>query len=403
MMEDRTLASVSSSFDFDRAKARHAGNRRLTAWYCVAEGKLFERAGAGAVTKKYYPEMDKLRGIAILMVLLYHSILVYPVDLTQHLWCRYLHTILWMAEMPLFFLISGFCFQYRGGYGAYLSGKVRRILIPHFVFGAADTLMRVIPNPLVHRTVGWQDALKELFLYGANDWFLLSLFTIFLAAPLLFKLLQKKYGAVLVFAAAIILFLSYRYIPAMFSLRNSSTFMIYFVIGMILRKKKEQNEPGTCARVYVMLPALLAGAAGIYLLMNQHWMVYLSARLFANITIGYVLRLLLELAVSLAFCYVLYCLVMWTQGKIHAADRFLTLCGKYSLQMYLLDGYALVVTRTLLIRVMRVEAPLWIILGNFVADTAIVLAVTCWFLKCFQVTRLLCGLSVPRKTACRKD
>lgn len=333
--------------------------------------------------------MDKLRGVAILMVLLYHSILVYPVDLTQNMWCRYLHTFLWMAEMPLFFLISGFCFQYRGHYGTYLAGKVRRILIPHFVFGAADTLMRVIPTPLVHRSVDWQGALKELFLEGANDWFLLSLFTIFLIAPAGFKLLQKKGGAAVLFSLAMILFLSYRYVPPTFSLKNSSTFLLYFVIGMILRKKKEQGLP---ARVGFMLPALCAGAAGFYLFMNQHWMTYLGAKLFADITIGYVLRLLLELGVSLAVCYVLYCLVMWLQGRNHIADRFFALCGNYSLQMYLLDGYALVVTRMLLIRVMKVEDPLAIILGNFFADTAIVLAVTYWIVRRFQITRVLCGL-----------
>lgn len=343
------------------------------------------------MAKKYYPELDKLRGVAILMVLLFHSILVYPVDLTQHLWCRYLHSFLWMAEMPLFFLISGFCFQYKGEYGSYLSGKVQRILIPHLVFGAADTLIRVMPNPFVHRTVDVQGALKEFFLDGANDWFLLSLFTIFLAAPLCGRLLEKRGGAAMLFLPALLLFLSYRYVPAAFSLRNSSTFFLYFVIGMILRKKKEQGLP---ARVSAMLPALLIGAVGFYLLMNQHWMVYLGAKLFANVTVGYVLRLLLELLSSLSVCYVLYCAVMWFQGRSRITDRFFMLCGKYSLQMYLLDGYALVVTRTLLIHVIGVETPVLIILGNFVADTAIVLGVTCWILKRFKLTRALCGLKL---------
>ncbi|MDE6420962.1 MAG: acyltransferase [Lachnospiraceae bacterium] len=341
------------------------------------------------MAKKYYPELDKLRGVAILMVLLYHSILVYPVDLTQNMWCKYLHSFLWMAEMPLFFLISGFCFQYRGQYGTYLLGKIQRILIPHLVFGAADTLIRVMPNPFVHRTVDWQGALKEFFLDGANDWFLLSLFTVFLIAPLGAKLLQQKGGTAILFTLALLLFLGYRYVPAMFSFRNSSTFNLYFVIGMILRKKKEN---GLSARVGFMLPAFLIGAAGFYLHMNQHWMVYLGAKLFADVTIGYVLRLVLELVTSISICYVLYCLVIWFQGRSRIVDHFFTFCGKYSLQMYLLDGYALVVTRILLIRVMRVEAPLLIILGNFVADTAIVLAVTYWILRRFKLTRVLCGL-----------
>ena len=341
------------------------------------------------MAKKYYPELDKLRGVAILMVLLYHSILVYPIDLTQHLWCNYLHTFLWMTEMPLFFLISGFCFQYGGHYGSYLSGKVRRILIPHLVFGAADTLMRVMPNPLVHRTVDIKGALKSFLVDGANDWFLLSLFTVFLIAPLCFRLLQKTCGSTVLFALAMILFLGYRYVPAEFSLRNSSTFFLYFVIGMILRKKKEQGLP---AHAGIMFPALFLGCVGFYLLMNQHWMVYLGRKLFAEVTIGYVLRLFLELAVSLSFCYVVYCLVMWLQNRSQTVDCFFSMCGRDSLQMYLLDGYALVVTRMLLIRVMGVEMPALLVLGNFVGDTAIVLAVIHWGLKRFKVTRILCGM-----------
>ncbi|MCM1103308.1 MAG: acyltransferase [Clostridium sp.] len=341
------------------------------------------------MTKKYYPELDKLRGVAILMVLLYHSILVYPVDLTQNLWCRYLQSFLWMVEMPLFFLISGFCFQYRGQYGTYLAGKVQRILVPHLVFGAADTLIRVVPNPFVHRAVDWQGALKEFFLYGANDWFLLSLFTIFLIAPLCGRLMQKKGGTAVVFFLAMVLYVFYRYVPAELSLRNSSTFGIYFLIGMILRKKKEE---GVRVRVRFLLPALLVGAVGFYLLMNQHWMVYLGAKLFADMLVGHVIRRLLELITPLAICYIVYCVVKRMQGRSRMVDDFFTLCGKYSLQMYLLDGYALVVTRTLLIRVMGVKMPLLLILGNFAADTAIVLIVTCFILKRLKLTRVLCGL-----------
>ncbi len=339
--------------------------------------------------KKYYPEMDKLRGVAILMVLLYHSILVYPVDLTQNLWCRYLHAFLWMAEMPLFFLIAGFCFRYRQSYGMYCLGKVKRVLIPHLVFGAADTLMRVIPNPLVNRTVNGAEALREFFLYGANDWFLLSLFTIFLIAPALWKLMKRKYGCVAVIAVSLLVFLGYRYVPVEFSLRNSSRFLLYFVIGMVLREKEEQGVP---ARAALFVPAAAAGGIGFYMLQNQHWMIYLGAVLFGDITIGYVLRLLLELAASLGICYAVYCLVLWLQNRNRYADRFLTLCSRYSLQMYLLDGYALVASRMALTDVLGVQTPAVIILGNFIADTAVVLAVTHFILKRFKLTRVLCGL-----------
>lgn len=339
--------------------------------------------------KKYYPEMDKLRGVAILMVLLFHSILVYPVDLKQYPWCKNLHAFLWMAEMPLFFLVAGFCFQYHGGYKEYLLGKIKRILIPHIVFGAADMLIRVIPNPLVHRTVDFHGAVKEFLLDGANDWFLVTMFEIFLIAPLLGRLLKQKFGTALLMAVSMLALLSYRFVPVEFSLRNTSWFLIFFSVGMILRKKCEQGIP---VKVAILIPAAVIGGYGFYLMQHQHWMVRFLVVLFGEITLGYVLRLWLEFAASLGICYTVYCLVMRLQGHSRYVDRFLTLCGNYSLPMYLLDGYALVVTRTLLLRVLGADMPALIVFGNFVADTAIVFAVIHWIIKRFRLTRALCGM-----------
>ena len=73
--------------------------------------------------KRRWKEMDMLRGMAILMVLLYHSILVFPVNLHEITWCRMLHTFLWTVQMPLFFLVSGFCYSFRGSYREYVVRK----------------------------------------------------------------------------------------------------------------------------------------------------------------------------------------------------------------------------------------------------------------------------------------
>ena len=142
--------------------------------------------------KKRLPEMDILRGMAILMVLLYHSIIVFPVNLHEIQWCSALHTFLWVVQMPLFFLVSGFCYtglhspagvgkpdcsgQPRpgaelsgsgrktaslAGYGSYLRKKCSRILVPHIVFSLLDILPRIIPNPLVNEQMEWREALKD--------------------------------------------------------------------------------------------------------------------------------------------------------------------------------------------------------------------------------------------------
>ena len=63
--------------------------------------------------------------------------------------------------------------------------------------------------------------------------------------------------------------------------------------------------------------------------------------------------------------------------------------------MYLLDAYALVFTRTVLVSMMGLDNPVIIIAGNFLLDTAIVLLVSRYVLTKAKVFRFLCG--IPEK------
>ena len=86
-------------------------------------------------------------------------------------------------------------------------------------------------------------------------------------------------------------------------------------------------------------------------------------------------------------------------GIARGIKGFLTDCGIYSLQMYLLDAYALVVTRTLIVSVLGVRNPAVVILGNFIADTLIVLAVSKYILTKVKVFRILCGIPEKKTNA----
>lgn len=65
--------------------------------------------------KKYYEEVDALKGFAIFMVILAHSIIVYPINLHENKFCLELFNSLTCVHMLLFFMISGFCFSFEGG------------------------------------------------------------------------------------------------------------------------------------------------------------------------------------------------------------------------------------------------------------------------------------------------
>lgn len=63
--------------------------------------------------KTYYQEIDIVKGIAILLVILGHSFCSHPLNLAEKL--PLLGEVVRSFQMPLFFVASGFLFSTRGG------------------------------------------------------------------------------------------------------------------------------------------------------------------------------------------------------------------------------------------------------------------------------------------------
>lgn len=112
-------------------------------------------------------EIDILRGIAIILVLLGHAIIVYPINLHEILWCKVLYTWLSTVHMPLFFLVSGFCYSFgKNGYKEFCWKKTKRLLIPYICFSIFDMLVRVILSSFVNQQRGLLESLKDMVFYG---------------------------------------------------------------------------------------------------------------------------------------------------------------------------------------------------------------------------------------------
>ena len=329
--------------------------------------------------KRHYTEFDILRGMAILMVMLYHSIIVFPLNLHEIQWCQTLHTFLWGVQMPLFFLVSGFCYSYRDNYRDYARKKCMRILVPHIMFSMLDILPRIIPNPLVNEQMNPKEAILDFLLYGGSDWFLWTLFVIVMAFPVFEKLLKgNEYQKKLAVLLAVILFLIKPYMTDFLLLNMVSQYFWYFFLGYCLRRKAD-----------ILLAKVEKG--------HNLWMPVLGMLLFFAGFLAYgetfenVGRLLELLCVLWSFV-LFYRLACICRGRV---SNFLILCGTWSLQMYLLDAYALVATRTILVSILGVTNPVAVIVGNFVLDTGIVLFITCFILTKAKVFRWMCG--IPEK------
>ena len=59
---------------------------------------------------KYFEEINILKGMTIILVLLGHSPVIFPINLQEIYWCKLLVDIIYSFHMPCFFLISGFLF-----------------------------------------------------------------------------------------------------------------------------------------------------------------------------------------------------------------------------------------------------------------------------------------------------
>ena len=83
--------------------------------------------------KKLYEQIDAMKGVAIFLVVLGHSIIMYPIDILHNSEVWYgLFRWLSSVHMPLFFMISGYCFSYKKG--ALIHALIIHFLINYIYF-----------------------------------------------------------------------------------------------------------------------------------------------------------------------------------------------------------------------------------------------------------------------------
>lgn len=125
-------------------------------------------------TKKYYPELDIVKGIAILLVILGHSFCSFPFDLNAQL-PPVLGKIVRSFQMPLFFIASGFLFSRKAGFGVFIRKKMFRLVLPWIVFSVLSVVLRISFSSFTHG--GDLDILNSPYeiLQGHYYWFLYAL------------------------------------------------------------------------------------------------------------------------------------------------------------------------------------------------------------------------------------
>lgn len=295
-------------------------------------------------------EVDILRGVGIISVIIGHSFIVHPINLNDIPWCDLVHRrIISSFHMELLFLVAGsvyHCINYR----KFINKKIHRIVVPYLFFGLITLLLHSSDIGAVNKHYSFWDGILKLFFYGGSYWFLYVLFMIFLIYPLIEKFCRKPWMELLL-AIGCIALSEFVMLPSIFKFDDVVYYLPYFIFGHLLVRflslDKIEND-----RLNI---GLFAVSLLTYILLIMH------TPAFKLTTRKYVV------AMMMIFCLyvVAHYLLKWADSgsKIgKTIEKFFDNCSKYSLQLYLFNGFILVVARTLLVRYLHVTEPVIIVI-----------------------------------------
>ncbi len=198
-------------------------------------------------SKKKSLEIETLRGLACLLLVLYHVIGPLggglKIDLGSPF--RVIADSMVYVRMPLFTFISGYIYslyKIRGNdFNAYFVGKVRRLIVPLFCVGVPFSVLQAI-GPGVNKDVGVIDALLSFYIPVNHFWFLQAVFIIFMFVGLLEwrGLLPSVTRLYLLLAFAAGVFLLPPFAVDAFGINGAVYLLPFFVLGMIGHEKVNQ-------------------------------------------------------------------------------------------------------------------------------------------------------------------
>ena len=195
-------------------------------------------------SKKKSLEIETLRGLACLLLVLYHVIGPLggglKIDLGSPF--RVLADSMVYVRMPLFTFISGYIYsiyKIRGNdFSAYCTGKVRRLIVPLFFVGVPFSVLQAVA-PGVNKDVGLIQALLSFYVPVNHFWFLQAVFIIFMFVGFLQwrGLLQTMTRLYLLFLFSAVAFLLPPFSIDAFGINGAFYLLPFFVTGMICHEK----------------------------------------------------------------------------------------------------------------------------------------------------------------------
>lgn len=262
--------------------------------------------------RAYIPELDIIKGIAILLVIMGHSFCEFPIDIRGAA-PQYLKDFIAYAQMPLFFIVSGLLFSVKTDWNTMLKKKLPRLIIPYITFSIVASGLRMIFSAYTHsKAPSISEAVIRL-ITGEGYWFLYALFVMMT----LCMLLRKNFFVVTTALLAICITLCVD-IQSDILIRICQ-YLPYFIFGLMIKDyyghlRKISNK---------MACGTMIGGIALYL--------FLLYPEFHNKEIKWLILYLIPLIGCVGYWGLAILIGRLSGEKI----KYITFFGKYSLQYYL--------------------------------------------------------------------
>lgn len=324
-------------------------------------------------------EVDILRGLAIILMITGHSFIVHPINIHDVPWCVSLCHWIYTFHMELFFLLAG-CVYHCSIYRKYISKKIDRLAVPYLFFGLIALLLHSTGLEVVNKHISFGAGLIKLLSRGGSYWFLYALFMLYLIYPIIEKVCKKPW---IEFAVAVICIVVMEFVklPGIFEFRRVVYYIPYFVLGRYIVKLLQSDKENSLVLNFGILTVSLAVFMGLDWLFDVYPEV---------ITIKYVRAVAMMMALYVPVHY----LLRWVDsgnGGAKLSERFLNNCSTYSLQLYLFNGFILVIVRTLVVSILHIHNPIVIVCSIVVSNLLVTLLTCNYILPKIKWLAWLCG------------
>lgn len=329
-------------------------------------------------TLKRIPEVDLLRGFAAICVIVGHSFITTPIDISGVSWCQQLYRIINSFHMEVFFVLAGFVYHCTS-YKKYISGKIQRILVPYFFFGVLALLLHSFGGEAVNRHTPFLEGIQNLILYGGSYWFLYTMFIILAVFPFVERFLNMQYKMVIFAILLVVMQLIVRF-PNLATINSIVYYFPYFILGYLLRKHYDEIKEKVTSKTIIGLLALISAIIFIvsYLFISKGALAN-----YATGIAGFVFFSMIALSIIAINPKILE--NSWLGGVLRQ-------CSQFSLQIYLFNGFILVPIRILLCRVLHITSPVIIVLAITVIDLTITLTLCNYVIPKLKIVAKLCGI-----------